>query len=34
MELLKSRFDEELKFELIINAPESLEKEFPIYPFR
>lgn len=29
MELLKSRFDEELKFELIINAPESLEKRIP-----
>ncbi|MFP3832861.1 histidine kinase [Chryseobacterium sp. SIMBA_028] len=29
MELLKSRFDEELRFELIINCPESLEKRIP-----
>ncbi|MEF9479480.1 histidine kinase [Chryseobacterium sp. 1B4] len=29
MELLKSRFDEEMKFELIINAPESMEKRIP-----
>ncbi|MGE8514177.1 MAG: histidine kinase, partial [Chryseobacterium culicis] len=29
MELLKSRFDEEMRFELIINAPESLEKRIP-----
>lgn len=29
MELLKSRFDEELNFELIINHPESLEKRIP-----
>ncbi len=34
MELLKSRFDEELSFELIINHEESLEKRFLIYPFR
>ncbi|KPE49176.1 histidine kinase [Chryseobacterium indologenes] len=29
MELLKSRFEEELTFELKINAPESLEKKIP-----
>lgn len=29
MELLKSRFDEELSFDLIINHPESLEKRIP-----
>ncbi|NIF04474.1 histidine kinase [Chryseobacterium sp. Tr-659] len=29
MELLKSRFDEEMKFEMVINDPQSLEKKIP-----